>query len=371
MTSPDLFDPFQLGPYRLKNRAVMSPMTRSRSPGAVPNRMNEAYYAQRAGAGLIIVESTAVTAQGLGWINSPGIFTADQIRGWRGVTEAVHAAGSRIFMQLWHAGRCSHVSVLPGGQSPIAPSVVPSRGRSNTLLGRVQHSPPRALELGEMPQLVEQYCRAAENALAAGFDGVEIHAANGYLLDQFLRDSTNHRTDAYGGTPENRSRIVWEIARGVAKVCGRERVGLRVSPTNTHHDMSDSDPEALYLTLATGLNDIGPVYLHVVEGATPPGAPQLPFDYDRLRRTFRGNYIANNGYTLERARHALATGHADLVAFGRLYVANPDLVERLRRGAPLNPLRSEGLYDGDMHGYIDYPTLNPEADLGVVRNLHA
>ncbi|MGZ5897533.1 MAG: oxidoreductase, partial [Xanthobacteraceae bacterium] len=272
-----------------------------------------------------------------------------------------HARNSRIFMQLWHAGRCSHVLMQPDGQLPIAPSVVPSSGRSNTSEGRFQHSPPRALELSEMPSLVDQYRRAAENALAAGFDGVEIHAGNGYLLDQFLRDSTNRRTDAYGGSPENRCRIVWEVVRAVSEICGRERVGLRISPTNTHHNMSDADPETLYFTLATGLNDIRPVYMHVVEGATPPGAPQLPFDYRKLRSIFRGIYIANNGYTLERVRRALAEGSADMFAFGRLFIANPDLVERLRIGAPLNELQTDALYEGDARGYVDYPAMESVA----------
>jgi N-ethylmaleimide reductase len=355
MATVDLFDPIQLGPYKLKNRAVMSPMTRNRSPGGVPNAMNAQYYAQRAGAGLVVVESTAISQRGLGWINSPGIYTPEQIHGWRGVTEAVHATGGRIFVQLWHAGRCSHVSVQPNGELPVAPSVVPSQNRSNTPVGRVQHSPPRALELHEMPELVEEYCQAARNALEAGFDGVEIHAGNGYLLDQFLRDSTNHRTDAYGGAPENRCRLVWEVMRAVSEVCGRERTGLRISPTNTHHNMSDADPESLYFTLASGLNDIGPVYMHVVEGATPPGAPQLPFDYRKLRAIFRGVYIANNGYTLERAREALAEDRADMFAFGRLYISNPDLVERFRTRAPMNAIDADSLYEGDAHGYTDYP----------------
>jgi len=356
MAKPDLFTPVALGPYELRNRAVMPPMTRSRSPGAVPNEMNVEYYLQRASAGLIIAESTAISPQGLGWINSPGIFTPAQIVGWRAVTHAVHAKGGTIFMQLWHAGRCSHYSVQPNNQPPVAPSPVQSNGRSNTPLGRVQHSPPRAFELAEMPGLVEQYRTAAQNALAAGFDGVEVHAANGYLLDQFLRDSINRRTDAYGGSPENRVRIVLEIMRAVAGVFGPERVGIRVSPNNSYHDMKDSDPERLYATLAAGLNDIGIVYLHVVEGATND-FPEPPFDFAALRKSFRGRYIANNKYDLARANAAIAQGHADLISFGRLYVANPDLVERLRAGGPFNPLNTEHLYAGEAPGYVDYPML--------------
>src|SRR5262245_53441347 len=300
MALDTLFEPFRLGPYLLKNRVVMSPMTRSRSPGEVPNALNAEYYAQRANAGLIVVESTAVSAQGLGWIDSPGVYTRAQIEGWRVVTDAVHARGGRIFVQLWHTGRCSHVSVQPGGQSPVAPSVVPSKGRSRTPLGRLEHSVPRALAREEIPGVVEQYCRAAANALEAGFDGVEVHAGNGYLIDQFLRDCTNHRTNAYGGAPESRARLIWEVTRAVVEVCGQDRTGIRISPTNTHHNMQDSDPERLFFAAISGLRDIGLdelAYLHVVEGTTPPGARQLPFDYRALRRLFGGTYIANNGYT--------------------------------------------------------------------------
>jgi N-ethylmaleimide reductase len=350
-----LLAPYRLGPYLLKNRVVMSPMTRNRSPGEVPNRLNAEYYAQRAGAGLIVVESTAISQQGLGWIDSPGIYRPDQIRGWRVVTDAVHARDGRIFVQLWHTGRCSHVSTQPGGQPPVAPSVVPSHGRSRTAHGRLEHSVPRAIELDEIPGIVEQYRQAAANALEAGFDGVEVHAGNGYLIDQFLRDCTNRRTDAYGGPPENRARLLWEVMRAIVKACGRERVGVRISPTNTHHEMHDSDPEALFFTAVAGLNEIGPVYLHVVEGATPPGAPQYPFNYRKLRPLFRGTCIANNGYTLERARAALAEHRADMFAFGRLYIANPDLAERFRDGAPLNAPNPDTLYVGGAHGYIDYP----------------
>jgi N-ethylmaleimide reductase len=352
-----LLEPARLGPYLLKNRIVMSPMTRNRSPGEVPNRLNAEYYAQRAGAGLIVTESTAISPQGLGWIDSPGIYSREQIIGWRAVTDAVHARGGRIFVQLWHTGRCSHVSVQPGGQAPVAPSAVPSRGRSRTPLGRLEHSPPRALALAEMPEIVEQYRHAAANALAAGFDGVEVHAGNGYLIDQFLRDCTNRRTDAYGGSADNRCRLMWEVLRAVADECGCDRVGVRISPTNPHHDMIDSDPEALFFTAVAGLNDIAPAYLHVVEGATAPGAPQIPFDYRKLRSLFRGTYIANNGYTRERAAQALAERTADMFAFGRFYVANPDLVERLRIDACLNALDPETLYDGGARGYTDYPPL--------------
>jgi N-ethylmaleimide reductase len=355
---PDaLLEPVRLGPYVLKNRVVMSPMTRNRSPGEVPNRLNAEYYAQRAGAGLIVTESTAISPQGLGWIDSPGLYSGEQISGWRAVTDAVHARGGRIFVQLWHTGRCSHVSVQPGGQAPVAPSVVPSRGRSRTPSGRLEHSPPRALEPDELPGIVAQYRQAAANALAAGFDGVEVHAGNGYLLDQFLRDCTNRRTDAYGGSAHNRCRLMWEVLRAVTEECGRDRVGARISPTNPHHEMIDSDPEQLFLTAVAGLNDIAPVYLHVVEGATAPGASQIAFDYRKLRSLFRGTYIANNGYTRERALQALAERTADMFAFGRFYVANPDLVERLRVGASLNALDPETLYDGGARGYTDYPPL--------------
>jgi len=352
-----LLEPVRLGPYALKNRIVMSPMTRNRSPGAVPNQLNAQYYAQRASAGLIVTESTAISPQGLGWIDSPGLYSGEQIAGWRAVTDAVHARDGRIFVQLWHTGRCSHVCVQPGGQAPVAPSVVPSRGRSRTPAGRLEHSVPRALELEELPGIVGQYRQAAANALAAGFDGVEVHAGNGYLLDQFLRDCTNRRTDAYGGSAHNRCRLMLEVLRAVAQECGCDRVGVRISPTNPHHDMVDSDPENLFSTAVAGLNDIAPVYLHVVEGATAPGAAQIPFDYGKLRALFSGIYIANNGYTCERAVEALAQHTADMFAFGRFYVANPDLVERLRVGACLNPFDPETLYDGGVRGYTDYPLL--------------
>jgi N-ethylmaleimide reductase len=355
-----LFEPCRLGRYVLANRIVMSPMTRNRSPGEVPNELNAEYYAQRASAGLVITESTAISPQGLGWIDSPGLYTPDQISGWRRVTDVVHVRGGRIFAQLWHTGRCSHVSIQPGGQAPVAPSAVRSLGRSRTHLGRLEHSPPRALAIEEIPGVIEQYRQAAANALDAGFDGVEVHAGNGYLIDQFLRDCTNHRIDAYGGAPESRARLMWEVTRVVAEVCGQERTGIRISPTNTHHNMQDSDPERLFLAAISGLRDIGLdglAYLHVVEGATPPDAPQLPFDYRALRRLFGGTYIANNGYTPERANDAVSEGHADLVAFGKLYVANPDLVERLRAGASLNSPDLATLYDGGAHGYTDYPLL--------------
>jgi N-ethylmaleimide reductase len=354
-----LFEGFRLGRYPLKNRIVMSPMTRNRSPGEVPNRLNADYYAQRAGAGLIVTESTAISPQGLGWIDSPGIYSPEQISGWRVVTDAVHARGGRIFVQLWHTGRCSHVSVQPDRQAPVAPSGVPSRGRSRTPLGRLEHSPPRALALDEMPGIVGQYRQAAANALAAGFDGVEVHAGNGYLLDQFLRDCTNRRTDLYGGSPQSRCRLLWEVMSAVVDACGRDRVGVRISPTNPHHEMTDSDPETLFVTAVAGLNDIAPAYLHVVEGATAPGAPQIPFDFRKLRSLFRGAYIANNGYTRERALQALAERGADMFAFGRFYVANPDLTERFRVGASLNVLDPDTLYDGGARGYTDYPLLMP------------
>jgi N-ethylmaleimide reductase len=269
----------------------------------------------------------------------------------------VHARGGRIFVQLWHTGRCSHVRIQPGGQAPVAPSAVPSRGRSRTPAGRLEHSPPRALEADELPGIVAQYRQAAANALAAGFDGVEVHAGNGYLLDQFLRDCTNRRMDAYGGSAHNRCRLMWEVLRAVAQECGRDRVGVRISPTNPHHDMVDSDPETLFFTAVAGLNEIAPVYLHVVEGATAPGAPPIPFDYRKLRSLFDGIYIANNGYTRERALQALGERTADMFAFGRFYVANPDLAERLRVGASLNALDPETLYDGGVRGYTDYPPL--------------
>ena len=363
----DLFDPVQLGPYRLANRIVMAPLTRARAQGAdVPNPLAVEYYAQRADAGLLISEATQISPQGKGYAWTPGIYSAAQVEAWSAVTRAVHARGGRIFLQLWHVGRISHPSLQQGGVLPVAPSAIAPQGKAFTETGFVPYVTPRALATGEMPGIVEDYRRAAENALAAGFDGVEIHAANGYLLEQFLRDSTNKRTDRYGGSRENRARLLLEVAAAVVGVWGGARVGIRLSPVSPSNDLGpDSDPEATYSHLAAALAPLRLVYMHVIEGATQ-GPREVPngFDLQVLRRLFRGLYIANNGYDLALAQEARRRSLADLIAFGRPFIANPDLVERLKTGAPLNELDRKTLYGGDAKGYTDYPTLQRASAAG-------
>jgi N-ethylmaleimide reductase len=358
MSESDLLAPFRLGRYELSNRVAMAAMTRNRSPGEIPGELNAEYYSQRAGAGLIIAESTAISEQGLGWRDTPGVYSAEQVTGWRSVTDKVHAAGGHIFLQLWHCGRCSHPVLRPDGSIPVAPSAIQSPAGMTTAEGRVQHAMPRPLEGDEIPGIVDQYRQAAVNALAAGFDGVEVHAGNGYLIDQFLQDATNHRTDRYGGAVDNRCRILWEVLDAVVAVSGADRVGVHISPTNVHHGISDSDPTRLFDAVTDGINGYGLAYLNVVEGATDPTERELPFDWDRLRRRHRGPYIANNNYDLARAHAARQSGHADMVSFGRLYIANPDLVERFRRKTPLNELDLATIIAPGPAGYTDYPSLS-------------
>ena len=349
----------QLGPLTLANRIVMAPLTRSRAGAAdVPSEMAIEYYVQRASAGLIIAEATQVSPQGKGYVYTPGIYSADQVQAWKKITDAVHAAGGRMFLQLWHVGRISHPSLQPDGALPVAPSAIKPEGQAFTEAGFVPLETPRALATSEMPDIVEQYRVGAENALAAGFDGVEIHAANGYLLDQFLRDKTNQRTDVYGGTIENRARLLMEVTAAVVKVWGGDRVGIRLSPVSTFGDIADSNPQALFSYVVEQLNTFKLVYLHVIEGDTG-GARQLPggFDPQILRKLFKGAYMANNGYDRQMALDARATGSAELIAFGRPYIGNPDLVERLRVGAPLVQPDPATMYGGGAKGYIDYPAM--------------
>lgn len=361
MAGIDLFTPATIGRIPLRNRIVMSAMTRSRSPGGVPNELNVRYYAQRAGAGLIMCESTAISARGVGFIDTPGIFTEEQVAGWRRITDAIHAAGGRTILQLWHCGHNSHPSLQPGGALPFGPSAIPAKGSVRTPMGRVPLLTPRELRIDEIPALIEEYRAAARRAMAAGFDGVEVHAGNGYLLDQFLRDSTNRRLDAYGGPVENRRRLLLEVVDAVAGIWGADRVGVRLSPTNPSvYEIRDSDPATLFGAVVEGLDMLGIAFIDVVEGATGNFTAQCDFDFDRLRRLFRGAYIANNGYTLERANRALASGHCDLVAFGRLFVANPDLPRRFALGAPLASVNQDTLYDKGASGYTDYPTIDEE-----------
>jgi N-ethylmaleimide reductase len=356
-SAPNLFSPVEVGPLMLRNRIVMAPLTRSRAgAGNVPNQLNALYYAQRASAGLIISEATQISPEGQGYISTPGIHGAEQIEGWKCVTKAVHIAGGQIVLQLWHVGRISHPSFQPGGAAPVAPSAIRPRGQAFTEKGFEPIPTPRALETAEIPAIVEQYAQAARNALAAGFDGVEVHAANGYLIDQFLRDHTNKRTDRYGGSIENRSRFLMEVVDAVNAAVGAERKGVRISPQNTQNDIADSDPQALFNYVAEHLSGKGLAYLHIIEGDTS-GLPVPPFDYKNLKRLFGGLVIANNGFDKPRANKAIADGRADLIAFGKPFIANPDLVIRLLLDAPLMPLNRETLYGGSEQGYTDYPIL--------------
>ncbi|NMK46996.1 alkene reductase [Achromobacter sp. Bel] len=358
MTDKTLFEPYTLGSLKLANRIVLAPLTRNRAgKGFVPGELAATYYIQRASAGLLITEATQISQQGQGYQDTPGIYTQAQIDGWRKVTEAVHARGSKIFLQLWHVGRISHLSLQKVGAAPVAPSAIRAQAKTFVNNSFVEVSEPRALALGELPGIVNDFRQAAANAIAAGFDGVEIHAANGYLLDQFLKDGANQRTDEYGGSVENRARFVLEVAEAVVKEVGAERTGIRISPVGPVNGISSSDPQPQFDYLVDKLDALGLVYLHVVEGA--PGGPRdfAPFDYDSLRKRFTRTYIANNGYDRELATERLNAGKADLFAFGHKFIANPDLVERLKTGAPLAQLNPATLYGGGAEGYTDYPTL--------------
>ncbi len=358
----DLFEPVRLGPITLANRIVMAPLTRSRAgEGGVPGPLNAEYYAQRASAGLMIGEATNISAEARGYAFTPGIWSEAQIAGWRLVTDAVHAKGGHIFCQLWHVGRISHPDLQPGGVLPVAPSAIRPEGEAFTETGLKPHVTPRALETDEIPRIVRDYAHAAECARRAGFDGVEIHSANNYLLEQFIRDSTNRRTDRYGGSVENRLRIVLEVTAAVTEIWGGgERVGIRISPLTPQPGGSplDSDPMGTYGTLVAALNRFGLAYLHCIEGATQGPRDEPPgFSFQRLRRQFRGLYMANNGYDREMALRARREDLADLICFGRLFIGNPDLVERLRTGAPLVEAPKATWYGGGAKGYTDYPTL--------------
>jgi N-ethylmaleimide reductase len=353
-----LFAPYRLGDLDLSNRLVMSPMTRSRAlEGNVPNPLAATYYAQRASAGLIVTEATQVSPQGVGYIRTPGIHSAEQVRGWRAITDAVHRAGSKIFAQLWHVGRVSHPD-FHGGALPVAPSALPVEGEAFTTQGRTKLVTPRALEIDELPGIVATFRAGAENAKAAGFDGVELHGANGYLLDQFLRDGSNRRTDAYGGSIENRARFPLEVVDAVTAVWGPQRVGYKVAPYFSGYSMSDSHPLATFSFIASELSKRGLLYLHVTEAVNDPTNPAgseraTPI----LRGKFKGALIANGGYDVRTAQAAIARGEADLVAFGVPFLANPDLPVRYRSNAALNAPDQATFYAGEEKGYIDYPAL--------------
>jgi N-ethylmaleimide reductase len=359
MPPADLFSPIAVGPTTLASRIVMAPMTRNRAgEGDVPSGLNVEYYRQRAGAGLIITEASQVAPEGLGYPHTPGIYSPEQVAGWRQVVDAVHGDGGLIFLQLWHVGRISHPDMQPDGKLPVAPSAVKPAGECFTYEGPKPFVTPRALELEEIPGIVEQHRTAAENAKAAGFDGVEVHAANGYLLDQFLRDGSNHRDDAYGGSFENRSRLALEVTDAVCGVWGADRVGIRISPVQPFNDMRDSDPEGLFTYLVERLNRLDLAYLHVTEmGTENPGAAGPAFDLGKLQALWNGVYMTNFRYDKARAEAALAEGRADLIAFGVPFIANPDLPARLAAGAPLNEADPASFYGGSEQGYTDYPVM--------------
>ena len=354
-----LFEPLAAGSLHLPNRVLMAPLTRNRAQAdGTPKDMAETYYAQRASAGAIVTEATQISAMGKGYLDTPGIHTAAHVAAWRRITDAVHDAGGRILIQLWHVGRISHTSLLPEGAQPVAPSAIRADTQTFTAQGFTPVSAPRALDTLEIPALVEDYRAATRRALEAGFDGIEVHSANGYLLDQFLHENANRRADAYGGSPEKRARLTLEVTAAVAEIAGAERTGVRLSPTGRFNDMDPTGVEPTFTALIDGLNAQALAFLHVVEQF--PGMEVTAEDralVERLRRRWRGVYIANGGFDGEAAAAAIGEGRADAVAFGRPFIANPDLPERLRRGAALNAPDQATFYGGDHRGYTDYPAL--------------
>jgi N-ethylmaleimide reductase len=355
----DLFSPYRLGPLQLPNRLVMAPMTRNRAgAGNVPGTMNVTYYAQRASAGLILTEGTQVSPRGQGYAGTPGIHSAEQVAGWKLVTDAVHAAGGRIFAQLWHVGRISHPSVQADGGVPVAPSALKPAGQIITPNGMQDFVTPRALETEELKEVVDEFRRGAANAKRAGFDGVELHGANGYLIDQFLRDKTNQRTDRYGGSVANRVRFLVEVTEALAGEWGGDRVGVRLAPTNPFNDIADSNPAATFSHAVSELARFGLSYLHIVQPLpTDPVASGETPDIGFFRRIWRGTLMGNKGYDFARATTAVRDGVVDLVSFATLFLANPDLPERFRRGAELNTPDRPTFYGGGERGYTDYPAL--------------
>jgi N-ethylmaleimide reductase len=358
-TGMNLLSTYQLGNLELPNRIIMAPLTRQRAgEGNVPHELNAEYYVQRASAGLIIAEATQVIPEGQGYPHTPGIHSPEQVEGWKLVTDAVHQASGRIYLQLWHVGRISHPDLQPHGALPVAPSAIAPKGEVLTFEGMKPFVIPRALETSEIPKIVEQYRLGAENALKAGFDGVEVHAANGYLIDQFLRDGTNKRTDEYGGSVENRARFLLEVTKAVIEVWGSQRVGVRLSPSGTFNDMHDSNPLETFGYVAEALNKFDLAYLHIFEAIDADirhGATVVPTSH--LREGFSGTLIVNGGYTRERGDEVLAKAEADLVAFGTLFISNPDLPKRFALNAPLNQADPTTFYGGSEKGYTDYPTL--------------
>lgn len=356
---PTLFDSLQAGDLLLPNRILMAPLTRRRAGQTrVPNALMAKYYEQRASAGLILSEATSVTPVGVGYADTPGIWSGDQVEGWKLVTRAVHQAAGRMFLQLWHVGRISHPMFLDGA-IPVAPSALAPKGNVSLVRPETPYVTPRALERTEIPQIIEAFRRGAQNAQEAGFDGVELHAANGYLIDQFLQDSSNRRTDDYGGTIDNRARLLLETVDALISVWGAGRVGVHLAPRGDAHDMGDSDRLATFGHVARELGKRRVAFICARERLGPDRiGPQI-------KAAFGGVYIANESFTPETAEQVLATGDADAVAFGKLFIANPDLPRRLARGATLNQWNSETFYAGEQRGYTDYPELEqPRAAVG-------
>jgi N-ethylmaleimide reductase len=365
-----LFEPTKIGDIAIKNHIVMAPLTRNRSPGAVPNDLNVEYYRQRSGAGLIVTEATAITHQGQGYADVPGLYSKEAIDGWKRVTDAVHAAGSKIVVQMWHVGRISHTTLQPNGGKPVSSTNMAAKSKTYLVNpdgtgSFVPTSEPRALETSEIPGIVEDYRKAARAAIEAGFDGVEIHAANGYLIDQFLRSGINDRTDQYGGSVENRARFLFEVVDAITAEIGARRTGIRISPVTPANDSSDPDAQSIFTYVVEGLAKYDLTYIHVVEGATGGDRNyqqgDKPFDYKALRDAYekaggKASWMVNNGYDRDMAIDAVESGRADLVAFGKPFISNPDLVQRLKDNAPLAGLDQATLYGGGATGYVDYPT---------------
>ncbi len=373
--STTLFSPTHAGDIALANRVVMAPITRNRAPGAVPTAMMAQYYGQRASAGLIITEATAISPQAQGYADVPGLYSTEQLDGWKNVTQAVHDGGGKMVVQLWHVGRVSHTSLQPDHQAPVAPSAIAAKSKTFVIDAAtgagsfVATSTPRALELAELPGIVHDYQSAARNAVEhAGFDGVEIHASNGYLLEQFLKTGSNQRTDDYGGSIPNRARLLLEVTRAIVDAIGGGKVGIRLSPVTPANDIIDADPQPLFDYVMQQLAPLGLAYLHIVEGATggPRELADRPFDYAAMKAAYRqaggkGAWMLNNGYSNELAQDTVRSGQADLIAFGKAFIANPDLVQRLQQNAPLNAWDANTFYGGGAKGYLDYPTLGDAA----------
>jgi N-ethylmaleimide reductase len=369
-----LFSPVQIGPITLAHRVVMAPLTRSRSlqPGDIPSDLMREYYTQRASeGGFIISEATSISITGRGWLGAPGLYSDEQVEGWKKITAAVHAKGCHMFSQLWHTGRSSHFE-MTGGEAPVSASVNPAYWEDashvvSTPSGWVKPSPHRALDIAEIPGIIEDYRKAAERAKAADFEGVELHGANGYLIDQFLQDGSNHRTDAYGGSIENRSRLLLEVVEGLVSVWGGERVAVRIGPSGTWNGMSDSNPQALFDYVADQLNRFGLAYLHIIEprikGNVLAAEGQAPIASEQLRKIFKGKIIAAGGFEPDSAEAIVEKGDADLVTFGRYFISNPDLPKRIKLGLPLNDYDRATFYTFDAHGYTDYPFHGEQAAL--------